>query len=840
MSLPARPAGRSRVPLPVSVWVPLAVGTVLLFILVSGLMVRAHWQREAGQVQALQQGALLARSLDDHANRVFDAVAVVLESLSVQLGDAAPMDEREITAEMSHSIRAVPALRSVAVLDASGRVRASTLPRDVEVQVDLHRLLPEVPRLPAGDPVIGTPVQGRTLREIAAGGQGPARFIPVALATRGPDPRVLLALVDANAFTQHQVLLLGPSQRRALLMSTAGELLAHSVAQAPDMPTLRAALQALRSPEGTREQVSFIGPSAGGPDEIVTSLMSQRWPLVTVVEESRSDAQALPREVLRQSAVGALFGSSIIAALTWVLHRGLRSRDRAARTIAEAQRLLAERERDLAVLVRSVQELLFRTDLEGRITFVNARWAEVMDCKPLRALGRPLQEFIADRDALAVASLFERRNAVGARHACLALPSTIGAARSLDVTVVPLIEGEVMVGFAGSATDVTERIRAQRQLQRQLDLNEQLIQISPLPVCMIDERGRYLTVNRAWEEFNGRRREDVEGQPVGFFLPPQERAQHEAHDRSLLSGGEPVSYEARVLRADGSTRDVVLKKVVVRTEGGRVSGVLEVLMDVTEFRTAERTIREARDAAEEASRAKSEFIANISHELRTPLQSIIGFSELGRAGRGSSQTHHSMFREIHDSGGRMLALVNDLLDVSRLQSAVGTFHLERTDLRLLLRAVAQEFQPLLQSEQKQLHLHLPQQALLARVDPLRFQQVVRNVVANAVKFSPPGHSVKLHGGLRLDGQIEVRVRDHGPGIPPQELDSIFEPFVQSSRTRSGAGGTGLGLAISRQIMTLLQGHITAANAEGGGAIVTLWLPQAAVTESAGEATSASA
>ena len=247
-------------------------------------------------------------------------------------------------------------------------------------------------------------------------------------------------------------------------------------------------------------------------------------------------------------------------------------------------------------------------------------------------------------------------------------------------------------------------------------------------------------------------------------------------------------------------------------------------MDISEFREAERATREARDAAEEASRAKSEFIANISHELRTPLQSIIGFSELGMLRGRAQEKLAGMFTDIHSAGHRMLALVNDLLDVSKIESTVGTFHLERTDVRPLERDVLRELTPLQLQRRLHFNLQLSEAPLVAKVDPLRFQQVVRNVLANALKFSPEGSTIDVEGEVSAEQQIMVRVRDRGPGIPPAELESIFEAFVQSSQTKDGSGGTGLGLAICRKIIEAHGGRISAENMPDGGSRFTLTLP----------------
>jgi signal transduction histidine kinase len=248
------------------------------------------------------------------------------------------------------------------------------------------------------------------------------------------------------------------------------------------------------------------------------------------------------------------------------------------------------------------------------------------------------------------------------------------------------------------------------------------------------------------------------------------------------------------------------------------------MMDVSEFREAERATRLARDAAEEASRAKSEFIANISHELRTPLQSILGFSELGVMRGAQHPKLHAMFTDIHGSGTRMLALVNDLLDVSKIESSVGAVTLERADLRGLVLSVVRELAPLLAARQLQLVPELGPRALIAKVDPVRFAQVIRNVLANAIKFSPVGASIEVKARLTDEERIHITVRDHGAGVPPDELEKIFEAFVQSSTSKDGSGGTGLGLAICRKILAAHDGHITAANMQDGGAVFLIDIP----------------
>ena len=264
-------------------------------------------------------------------------------------------------------------------------------------------------------------------------------------------------------------------------------------------------------------------------------------------------------------------------------------------------------------------------------------------------------------------------------------------------------------------------------------------------------------------------------------------------------------------RIDG---DRVLRVVERRTADGHTVGFR---FDITEL------VR-AQEAAESASQAKSAFIANVSHELRTPLQSIIGFSELG-AQFALDEGHtgfEGLFREVHGGGHQMLTLVNALLDLSTLELNAGTLRRGSCDLAALAREVMAELRPQATARQLQMHDELP--PLPTWADPYRMKQVMRNLLANALRFAPAGSRVQLQGSLGIDQAVEMTVSDQGPGIPPDEMESIFDAFVQSSRTRDGAGGTGLGLTISRKIMAAHGGTLQAGNAPDGGARLRLRLP----------------
>jgi signal transduction histidine kinase len=250
------------------------------------------------------------------------------------------------------------------------------------------------------------------------------------------------------------------------------------------------------------------------------------------------------------------------------------------------------------------------------------------------------------------------------------------------------------------------------------------------------------------------------------------------------------------------------------------------------LKALELELQNSKRAHEEARRSKAEFIANISHELRTPLQTIIGFSELGaslahsRAGHGD---YEDMFGDICAGGQRMLNLVNALLDVASLSSSVGSLSLQRVDLIELIECVVSatkskgrtQAQP--EPAEMQLRFEHPPKPLWASVEPARMQQVLRNVLWNAQRFASQT-GIQVACSEHEGSGITITIRDHGPGIPDNELEAVFEPFFQSSRTRDGSGGVGLGLTVCRKIMGAHGGSIHAANAAEGGCVIRIHLP----------------
>jgi len=256
--------------------------------------------------------------------------------------------------------------------------------------------------------------------------------------------------------------------------------------------------------------------------------------------------------------------------------------------------------------------------------------------------------------------------------------------------------------------------------------------------------------------------------------------------------------------------------------------VARTIAATIERRRAESLLVSAKVEAEDANRAKSQFLANMSHELRTPLHGILSFANFGIKKYASATPEKLLgyFESVRASGATLLALLNDLLDLAKLESGRQQFEFAATGLRALLRQVSEEFVAL--AGEKRLVIAVAagegEEEIEATLDREKTKQVVRNLLGNAVKFSPQGATIRVD--LEADeDDLRIAVLDEGPGIPEAEVESIFEKFLQSSRTKTGAGGTGLGLAICREIVAAHGGEIHAENRPEGGAAVWFRMPR---------------
>ncbi len=364
--------------------------------------------------------------------------------------------------------------------------------------------------------------------------------------------------------------------------------------------------------------------------------------------------------------------------------------------------------------------------------------------------------------------------------------------------------------FQGVVFDITESRAAEEELRTSQQQLEALLGNSPVILFALDPAGRFTSVRgRALQDF-GIDPERVIGRLATDLSPDRELDAW--IDRAL--GGAPVQFSIHDSRIN---RDLEVWARPHFDSAAHVAGVVGVAVDVTERSRAE--------AAERDSEAKSRFLAGMSHELRTPLNSILGFAQLMlRAEDGElSERQRRYAGHIEGSGKHLLALINDVLDLSQVEAGQMSIRIEKVVLNSFLQIAIDRVLPL--ADTKGLELGIaPGPRLEVDADRRRLDQVLMNLLSNAIKFTPAGGWVTVVA-REAEGWVCVDVSDSGPGISAEDQERIFRDFVQlEPGSQNDQPGTGLGLALSRRLLDLMGGRLTVLSELGRGSVFTIWLP----------------
>ena len=371
---------------------------------------------------------------------------------------------------------------------------------------------------------------------------------------------------------------------------------------------------------------------------------------------------------------------------------------------------------------------------------------------------------------------------------------------------------------------------------------QDVIELAPNGFVVVDEEGRIETFNREAERYFGYERQEVLGQLVEILLPPSQRGAHTALRQGFAATqltSEPVRMgDGRTLfgqRKDSSRFPVEIKLSAIRTEGG--GKVLAMISDITEryrlrleveARAAE--LEQARDRAEAANRAKSDFVANMSHEIRTPMNAVLGMAYLlGNTALTAQQ--RKFLSMVQTSGQTLLAILNDVLDFSKIEARRMELAPVDFDLDEVMSTLATTMT--MNAGDKELELAIavePDVPRLLHGDALRLQQILVNLAGNAIKFTQQGEVVVR---VRVDGaagegdrvMLRFEVSDTGIGIGEEHLGQLFNAFTQGDESITRRfGGTGLGLAITKRLIMLMGGEIAVDSVVGKGSRFWFSLP----------------
>lgn len=791
------------------------IGVVWAVLLYGAVSARAHKMDDAKQ-----HSSALARVLEANVSAHIEGARLLLDRAAVLARATDPaqaLTGRAFRNALAAAAQDVRAVGGIALIGADGVVRVGALRRD-------GRMIPGEAALDVSDRdyfqaltsgaaglVIGTPVRsrvdGRWLLPIAR---------PIASGTAGFAGGVL-AVIYLDAFTDLFSETLGEGRGRVAILRRDGVVLSaapfdEAIVGGRSVPWAGVAEADPAAPR----QAAYLTSSATAPETGITVMVGRN-----VNDVLRSWREEITFSVITGVVITILLGTLALAmAAQWM------RRKQADKALAQSRAALGDNVERFERAIAGSTSALWEFDLRSQSGYFAPQWDELFGWGQV---SNPYEHWLTalhPDDSDRVLTLLDAHLSQGVPFDTeYRLRAADGTWRWVKARGQAAWDGEGRpTVMSGSVHDITDLKHGEERLRLALDAaNEGLWDWNVAT--------GHLYMSERWHAILGRREEAIvpHWRVVLRLMHPEDRSQLLGWARRCLPSDGEDTHEAdlRLRHADGSyvwTR--LSAKVTERDHTGRALRVVGAIRDVTERIRELRQIREAKEQAELANRAKSEFLANTSHELRTPLNAICGFSEVLHSGIFGplSGKQAEYVGHIRDSAEQLTSLINDILDMAKIESGRDELRPEPVDVAAAVRAKVQMV--LHRAEAKGVELiedvePLPPYLLDAR----KFGQMLLNLLSNAVKFTVSGGTVTIRTSMDPDGGLRVAVIDTGIGIPPEEIQRVLEPFTQvDSGLARQFEGSGLGLTLVSAMVRMHGGTFDLSSRVGEGTVATICFP----------------
>jgi PAS domain S-box-containing protein len=491
--------------------------------------------------------------------------------------------------------------------------------------------------------------------------------------------------------------------------------------------------------------------------------------------------------------------------------------------------LMLRRRDEALILAEHVIDKISTHDANGTFRYVSPVFAQVLGARPEALVGKNPREFAHPDDAASVDGLWRRALDGNASSPTLTWRCRRhdGAYEWLETTARRTSKKVATMGAIVCATrNITERKQIEDALRDSERRFRTTLEAVRLVAYGLNTQGRVTFANEALIQLSGWSRVELIGESWFDRCVPPGDPMREKFFSGIASGKIPTKYEGELVCKDGSRRLVDWDTTVLRSPGGDVVGTASLGVDLTERRAHEARLMEARDEAERANKAKSDFLSRMSHELRTPLNSVIGFANVMRKNKhGRLAAEDIAFLDrITANGKHLLQLVNNVLDISKVEAGRLTVTTALVNVDELAKDVVAQLEGQPRASGVKLLADVPDDLIPIESDHVLLRQVLINLVSNAIRFTHEGGVVLSVEGDRDGNPTIIKVSDTGVGIPSNRLGVIFEPFEQAETdTHRQYGGTGLGLSIAKAICEALGYELSVVSEVGKGSIFTVKL-----------------
>ena len=447
-----------------------------------------------------------------------------------------------------------------------------------------------------------------------------------------------------------------------------------------------------------------------------------------------------------------------------------------------------------------------------------------------QVVGKTIQNFMDSENALHFQQSFEVCTSKKRSVTIQALPGVPGAVRVYGFYISPIMDEDENILYLDviGQLDVADQSIVQRERDDALSLLTSIFEVSEVGIVVTDFNGRIVRVNDSFIRTFGWARDELVNEEVTAIITPDERERARKNHEEYIRSGIRSSGEMKIIRKDGSIANALFTTATLELSQKRRFQVTTV-MDITLRKQMEQSLRMAKDQADAANRAKSVFLANMSHELRTPMNAIIGFSEMMIKETFGSLGHpkyKEYIGDVHSSAEHLLEIINEVLDMSKIEAGRIEVDEGEIDLSSLIESVLRMMSSRAFGSSIKLVHEIESNLPNLQGDQRLIRQVLINLVTNAVKFSEDGGEVKINAHINSDGGIRIIVHDDGKGIPKEKIKQAMEPFGQVSDRAENANeqGTGLGLPLAKAMIDLHGGTLSLESDSGQGTTVFVDMP----------------